>query len=223
MPTECPVHPEDWNVVVAARWNPALFTPAAISRRVFKLAEGTPIEVFVVLDDVQLPRIKHDGMIVAPSTTQLVISPERCAFTRLERARQMARGVVNELSRTPLIAAGFNLRYRADAIPHSLAQRFSEELDHRFADNDFQIIGRQFHRVLRFNNGRLLVQVTRDPDGKAELLMNFEHRSKESAALSEWLSVPIEDVRDTAIRVLSTVLQLQDTDYVIENDEHAGQ
>ena len=210
-------------MVVAGRWNPALFTPAAISRRIFQLPESTAIEVYVVLDDVQLPRMKHAGITVAPSASQLVLSPERCAFDQLERAREIARKAIQELPRTPLIAAGFNLRYRAETMPPALARRFSDELDRRFSDRDFEIVGRQFHRLLTFRAGRLLVQVTREPDGKAELLMNFEQRSKDATVLGEWLAVPAGEVRETAITVLSRVLELRDEDYVIERDEHAGQ
>ena len=85
-----PLQPEDWNVVVAGRWNPALFTPAAIAGRMFQLPEGTPIEVLVVLDEVHLTRTRHEGITVAPSATQLAVAPERCSFDQLERARSIA-------------------------------------------------------------------------------------------------------------------------------------
>jgi hypothetical protein len=104
-----------------------------------------------------------------------------------------------------------------------LAQRFSEELDRRISDSDFQIIGRQFHRLLAYRGGRLLVQVRRDPEDKAELLINFERRSKEAEQLRQWLSLPIQDIRDTVRLVLTSVLQLREEDYVIERNEHADE
>jgi hypothetical protein len=217
------LRPVEWNVVVLGRWNPALFTPAAISRRVFDLAEGTPVEVFVVLDDVQQPRVRHEGITVAPSFGQLLISPERCTFKALEQARAKARDAIIGLPKTPLNAAGYNLRYQADVMPQPLMARFSEMLDRRFSDNDFHILGRQFHRVLEFHSGRLLVRVTRDPDDKAELLLNFDFQSKNADQLSDWLTVPINDIRDAAQRILRDVLELGDEDYVFEHNEHAGE
>ncbi len=213
-----PLQPENWNVVVLGKWNEALFTPAAIARNIFKVPGDTPIEVYAVLDDVQLPRVKHDRISIAPSSRQIVIAPESCTFGELERARRIAREAISDLPRTPLIAAGFNLRYRADATPESLARRFSEDLDRRFTDRDFRILVRRFERVVTLGSGQMLVQVTRDPDDKAELLLNFERRSSDAQALAEWLSLPIAEVRQTAIRVLSEVLELGENDYVTDDD-----
>jgi hypothetical protein len=217
------LEPVDWNVVVLGRWNPALFTPAAISRRIFGLPEGTPVEVFVVLDDVQQPRVRHGGVTISPSFGQLLISPERCTFGELDRAREIAREAIRELPKTPFLAAGYNLRYVSDAMPTPLAARFSDALDRQFADNDFRILGRQFHRVLEFRNGRVLVRVTRDPDDKAEVLINFDLQSKESEPLREWLTIPVQDIRDNCERILRTALELQEDDYVFEDNEHADE
>jgi hypothetical protein len=221
--TFMPLLPEDWNVVVAGRWNTALFTPAAINRRIFKLPEGMPVEVLVVLDDVQMPRVKHEGMTVSPSTGKLVVSPELCSFDQLARAMRIAKEAVAALPNTPFAAAGFNLRYRSTELPQTVTRIFSNELDQRISDNDYEIIGRQFQRLLKFDAGRLLVQVARDPDGKAEFLMNFERRSRDAAQLQEWLSKPIEEVRQKARNILSSVLQLQEEDYVIERDDHSDE
>lgn len=212
-----PLQPDEWNVVILGRWNPALFTPAAISQRIFHLPVGTPVEVYVVLDDIQLPRVKHEGITIAASTPQLIILPEKCSFSELDRARIIARDAITELPQTPLMGAGFNLRYRADEMPPSLADRFSKDLDRRFSDRDFQIVGRQFHRLLTFQNGKLLVRVSGEPDGKVELLVNFEFQSKEAGPLQEWLSLPIESVRKTVHTVLESVLDLRKEDHVIEN------
>ena len=217
------LRPEDWNVVVLGRWNPALFTPAGISQRVFRLPEATPIEVYVVLDDIQLPRVRHAGVMIAASSGQLVISPDRCTFNELGRARDFARDAIKELPKTPLIAAAYNIRYRADTMPASLAQRFSNDLDKRFSDSDFQIVGRQFHRLLSFRAGRLLVRVTQEPDSRVELLINFELLSKNDGSLCEWLEVPIAEIRTRIEQVLDAALQLREEDYVIEHDEHAGE
>jgi len=208
--------PEEWNVVVIGRWNPALFTPARISSRIFGLPEGTPVEVYVVLDEVQLPRVKHNGITVAPSSIQLVVTPEKSTFAELERAINIAHKVIEDLPRTPLDAAGFNLRYRAGELPLTLARRFSDDLDRRFATIDRKIVGRQFQRLLEFDNGRMRVQVTSEPNEKAELLLNFELRSTEHTELQEWLKSSIRDVRNTATEVFEKVLELLGEDYDIE-------
>ena len=217
------LQPEDWNVVVLGRWNPALFTPAQISSRIFGLPQGTPIEVYVPIDDVLLPsRVKHDGMDIFANPAQLNVSIAQCSFEKLDQGRKIASDAIEQLPKTPLIAAGFNIRYRADGLPSSLASRFSAELDRRFSDENFSILGRQFHRILAFQKGRLLVRVANDPDEKAEVMLNFELKSNEPNVLREWLGVPIREVRDAVTQVLSAVLELTEVDYVPEYIEYAG-
>jgi hypothetical protein len=217
-----PLQPEDWNVVILGRWNPALFTPSGISQRLFHLPEGTPVEVFVAIDDIQPPRVRHEGITVFASFAQLTVSTDQCTFAQLDRARHTASEAIEQLPRTPLTAAGYNIRYRTDALPVALTERFSPELDRRFSDQDFDILGRQFHRVLRFRDGRLLVKVSSDPETKAELLLNFELQSRDSAALRNWLATPIDDVRAVVDRVLRTSLQLPEEAYVIDQPQHAN-
>src|SRR5439155_23257483 len=127
----------------------------------------TPVEVFLTIDDIQPPRVRHEGITVFASDAQLSVSVEPYTFERLDHARQVASEAIEQLPRTPLLAAGVNVRYRADALPRSVAARFSPDLDQRFSDQDFEILGRQFHRLLAFRDGRLLVRVTSDPDDRA--------------------------------------------------------
>src|SRR5205823_1081295 len=128
--------------------------------------------------------------------------------------RQIACTTIEQLPRTPLVACGLNLRYRADVLPEQLSGRFSQELDRRFSDQDFRILGRQFHRLLAFRDGRLLVRATSDPDEKAEILLNFELKSKDGEALRRWLSEPpIAEIRALADRVLKGPLSLREEDY----------
>jgi len=217
-----PLRPDDWNVVVLGRWNPALFTPAGISTRIFGLPEGTPIEVYVSIDDVAPPRVKHGGITVSASFAQLNVAIDRCSFAELDRARATASAAIEQLPRTPVTACGFNLRFKADALPAPLAQRFSQDLDQRFSDLEYQILGRQLHRRLAFQNGRLLVMVTAEPDESAEVLFNFEMLSKDQSILREWLAVPIDTIKEAISRILRDALQLTEADYVSEQHEHDG-
>jgi len=103
-------------------------------------------------------------------------------------------------------------------MPGPLAAKFSEAIDQRFADHEFRILGRQFHRVLEFRQGRLVVRVTRDPDERAEILLNFDFQSKDPEQLKAWLGIPIGDIRDTARKILRESLELGDDDYVFEHN-----
>jgi hypothetical protein len=211
-----PLQPEDWNVVVAGRWNPALFTPAAVSQRIFGLPDATPVEVFVSVDDIVPPRVRYNGITVSASPASMIVGVERSTYAELDRARQTATDAIAALPHTPVSAAGFNIRYRADGLPVPIAGRFSADLDRRFSDLDFEIVGRQFHRLLTFRSGRLLVRVTSSPDEKPEVLLNFTRSSKSEGDLREWLAVPSEEIQRAVSRVLREALELREDDYVGE-------
>ncbi|MET0110029.1 MAG: hypothetical protein ABW084_14095 [Candidatus Thiodiazotropha sp.] len=68
--------PIDWNIVVVGAWNVAILTPEGIARRLFNLEPGTPIEVQVAMDVGAPIRVRHDNIIVQPSPTSLVITPQ---------------------------------------------------------------------------------------------------------------------------------------------------
>lgn len=208
--------PEEWNVVVLGRWNPALFTPAAITTRVFGLEPNTPVEVYVPLDDILPPKVKHGGLTVTASQASLIIGTESCRFSELERARQIARNAIDALPRTPMSAVGVNVRYRGTELPPSLLGRFSTDLDERFSDADFQILGRAFRRDLAFKVGRIGVFVNNHTESQPEIVMNFEARSALPETLVAWLDIPIDDIRAAVHGILEQVLELREAEYVAE-------
>lgn len=217
-----PLLPEDWTVVVLGRWNQYLFTPAEISKNVFGLAEGTPVEVYLTIDDIEPPRVRHDGITVIASKNRLSFSVVPYRFNKLDRARRLASEAIARLPKTPLTACGVNVRYRAEVLPAPVADRFSRDLDKRFSDVGFEIVGRQFHRLLKFQDGGLLVRVVMEPDGRSEVLLNFELRSKDPEVLREWLSMPMDTIRDAVCRVMEKSLDLQGGDYAAEQPDDAG-
>jgi hypothetical protein len=52
------LEPFDWNVVIAAYWNRAILTPNGIAKRLFKIPEGTAMEVEVPVDLLEPPQVK---------------------------------------------------------------------------------------------------------------------------------------------------------------------
>ena len=218
---EMPLQPVDWSVVVLGGWNVTIFTPAGISQKIFGLDKNVPVQVYVPIDEISPPRIKHDGIMVtvAPGMMQMVL--DRCTFSEVAKARELVARTIDGYSKTPLSAAGVTLIYRSNELPGSLATRFSTELDGRFADQNFKIVGRQFQRILDFYDGRLLVSVSADPE-KAEVIVNFERRSTDWNVVSEWLRIPIEDLADKAQQVLQGSLGLTEVDYAFQHGQNVA-
>jgi len=80
--------PSDWSAVVIGRWNRAILTPRGIAQRVFRLPEGTPIQVLVPIDAVGMNSVivKHGEFQATVDDSRLQIHLEHGNFDALERA-----------------------------------------------------------------------------------------------------------------------------------------
>jgi hypothetical protein len=210
--------PTEWSVVIVGRWNPAIFTPAGISSRFFKLPQGTPVEVLVILDDVAPPKVRHEGLAVSAGQLRLAVDLLTNSFESLAKAMSMAAAALEGLPETPVSAAGFNLRYRADPLPDSLIPLFGDQLDKLLSDAGHDIVERSWSRGLPKWDGQLNVAVTAAANEPADLVLNFDRKSKNVAELVAWLRTPIDQVRDAATEVLRTLgLTQQEIDYEDNN------
>lgn len=214
------LEPTTWNVVIVGRWNPALYTPSAVSKRIFGLAEGTPVEVYLSIDDILPAQIVHQGIKIVGSSGRLEIATVKPSFSELRRAMGIGKLELDRLPETPLKAAGINVRFGGDDFPSPLREKFSQNLDDLFADTELELTGRGFKRTLKFGSGGLTVAVDLPPSSAAEVLFNFEKQSSSAAALAEWLAQPIESIQDNVAKVMEKVFGLtKDVDYVRERSD----
>jgi hypothetical protein len=60
----CPLNPQpfNWDVVIVGFWNRAILTPNGIAKRLFKLPEGSGIEVLVPVNSLEPSQVKHNGI-----------------------------------------------------------------------------------------------------------------------------------------------------------------
>ncbi len=210
--------PVDWSVVIAGRWNPALFVPAKVAKRIFALNEATPVEVFLSIDDILPHRIHNDGLTITATNQALRIEITRCRFDQLSRAAQIAAREIKSLPNTPLTAAGFNIIYRGDSLPDSLANLFSSSLDDGFTRETFEITGRGFRRFLKHESGVLAIFVEHPPETAATIHLNFQSTSTDAKVLADWISQPMDAIKKAVDRVLDKVFGLTpEVDYVSEH------
>src|SRR5262245_44911690 len=105
---------KDWNVVIVGHWNRAIFSPDGIAKRLFQLPEGTPVQVLVPLDAVEPYHVRHENVTVIPRSDRLLVQPVQSNVDNLVEAIVIARRALEDLPRTPVFAAGLNLRYKSD-------------------------------------------------------------------------------------------------------------
>ena len=196
----------DWNVVVVGYWNSAILTPSGIAKRLFELAEGTPIMVEVPMDGLAPHRVRHDGFIVTAEPGRLALTMETPTLTNLERARQIAARAVRALPETPLTAAGFNIRLKLDDAPERLLQDTAAAIDTSLSDAGLIIKSRSVRRSLEHGKGTLNLDVRQAGNGETKIELNFHRQCAEVAELCEWLETPATSIKDVFTTILDRVI-----------------
>ena len=212
-----PIKPENWNVVIVGAWNRAILTPSGIARRLYKLPEHHPVEVFVPLDVIAPYQVKHDDVIVTAGSGRLIVEPTICTYDKLYSAMEIGFRALNDLPETPVTAAGFNIRYKTkDSIPAFL-DLLEHSWDDKFSDEDYNIEARSIGRTVKWKDGRIQIVLSKDSDSECELLLNFDKSSSANNDLKSWLSIPIDEIQKEAAKLLHNCIGLKKED--IENDE----
>src|SRR6478752_7533850 len=123
----------EWNAVVAGAWNPAALTPNGIRQNLFKVGKEVPMGIELAIEEVQPPRVRHDGLVVVVATDRLIVAPEISNVANLKRAANLLISAVQALDQTPLRAAGINLRF-SHPDPNALLDDRRTPLDDRLEE-----------------------------------------------------------------------------------------
>ncbi len=192
----------NWNVVIVGHWNTAILTPKGIATRLFCLEDGTAIPVEVPLDGVGPYRVRSEdhGLVVMANNNRLIIDLDNADYSSLKQALIVGKRALEKLPETPVIAAGFNLRFRVVDTNEAM-QLFDKEIDNKFSDSDFEIVGRNLTRSLKYGEGTLNIAVAIDDKQECTVNMNFDRNTKNSSDLIKWLQTPVEDIMDTVNKV----------------------
>lgn len=203
------VTPEDWNAVVAARWNPAILTPDGIAQRVFGLAEGVPVEVEIPLDLSGPPRVRHNGLLVAVDRGRLVVTPERPQFDELRRAGLAASAAVRSLPETPFLATGLNVKYRVRDPPGDFLDLLRAPVEDAISDAGQKIIGRTFRWQLAYGEGAVNLEASEQPASGWLVTLNFHCDTRNAGSAQSWLAVDADSVKSQTKIMIEDILHLR--------------
>lgn len=178
--------PFDWGVVIVGSWNVAILTPKWVSASLFGLRDDIPVQVQVAFDRVAPVRILHDGIVVEPASDKLSVLPTEHTAAQLEKAGKIGQEALTQLPRTPVIAAGVNVRYRVAPLPDQLLKAFESTFDDSLTDAGERISRRGIRRGLSIDGGIINLDVYTEGDDGAQLLVNFHCEGKHDE-LSRWL------------------------------------
>lgn len=176
-----------WNVVVIGAWNTAILSPDGIRRRLFRLAEGVPVDLQMAIDRPGLFQVRHDGVVVIPTHSRLEAVAAEGTAGGLARAAEICQRAIDELPSTPMTAAGVNIRYEFEEFADDLLARVRAPLDDALANAECQIRASSIRRTVEIEQGVVNMTVTHSPDGNGTLEFNFHRDSQDPEELKAWL------------------------------------
>ena len=197
--------PFDWNVIVLGFWNPAILTPAGISRRLFENPPNIPLQVEVPLDGLTPHRVKQNGVVVIADTSRLLVQPEVSNYETLRTAMEVCIKAIRNLPETPFSAAGFNLRFKLGNVPAEFIAAVNPEVDGLLSEKGYIIRSRTMKRSLSFKAGDLNLSIIQNPNEELKLEYNFHRQSAIPAELIEWLATSKEEIEAEAEKILKIV------------------
>ncbi len=202
--------PIDWNVVIAGSWNRAILTPNGIAKRLFKLPEGTGIQVMVPVDLLEPPKVKSGGIVASVDERCLMIGTESPTYETLKKAMEIGCNALQDLPETPVIAAGFNVRFEIQECPPELDDIVQGSLDQHLSDAGYEIVTRELRRKVRlkdsvFAEGFLNLAVQKDETGLIRIRLNFHRDSKKTKDLVKWLDIPVAKLKTGVTQVLQNI------------------
>lgn len=197
-----PITPEDWSVVIVGYWNRAIYTPAGIARRLFKLDPSVPVEVLVALDGPLPYKVKHANQTVTVGSDRMLINPDSQTYEALVGAMEIGRRALDDLPLTPFSAVGYNLKYRAREPVYELIQLTAHAADDRLSDEGFEIQERAIVRSVGWRCGRIRISVAQQQDQSFQVLLNFELQSDDVQKIRAWIDVNPETIKHEVEKIL---------------------
>lgn len=202
----------DWSVVVLGAWNRAILTPSGISKRLFRLPEGTQVEVMVPIDVIAPFRVKHEDVSVSATAESLIVTPEKSTLNNLKKAMEIADRALSNLPETPVIAAGINLKYKSSQPVRALARLLQSSLDQSFSEQTIEVLSRTILRSVRWKQGEIRIAVSQEPGQAYSILLNVHMEGDTTGKLKEWLSVSLEETHRQVETILFDCLGLSEGD-----------
>lgn len=150
-------------------------------------------------------RVRHQGVAALVGRGNLEVAADTCTYAILDQARQCAIRAVDELPRTPFVAAGFNIRYRIDEVPQDLGSVLNCGLDDLISEKSLSIRRRRLQRSVSYEDGSLNLELDVEPDKETIIQFNFHRGSTVAAELKSWLSLPILDVQNTIDSIMGSL------------------
>lgn len=201
--------PRDWNTVIVGNWNPAILTPKGISRLLFDKPDNLPLEIMVPVNGIGPTHVKIDDLIVMSNFDQLIIGTTKTEWTLLDNARKVALRAIEQLPKTPLTAAGYNIRYSLESSSVEFLQLLNANIDESLTNAAFNISQKEIKRTIQYNKGDINLDILNTISNNYVININFDRSSNQIEDLNEWLNIGISEIENTVNKILYEVLKIE--------------
>ncbi len=204
-----------WNSIVVGKWNPAILSPKGIAKEIFEKDNTNPIDVLIPLDTIGPAKVKIDDFVVSVDFDRLVIDCEKSNWEHLEGSREYCIKAMNALPKTPVTAAGFNIRYELSEPFDQFMDLLEMPLDTNISDNAISIGQREIRRSLEWEKGTINLHVIKNREDDYMILLNFEMKSDERKQLTHWLKKTTGTIKKITKTIMCDVLNACEKEDII--------
>lgn len=187
--------PHNWNVVVLGSWNKSILTPNFIAKNIYKTTDGSPFQVEIPVDLLLPPRIKFNDNICIVDNDKILIETSVSTIDNLITTLNYAKNAIDALPITPVLAAGFNIRFTIEDYQSTLINLlFGSEIDSILARSNYEVLNRNINRTVKLKDGMIGIYINYINNQTLEFQLNFEKESTNVADLKNWLSITPDEL-----------------------------
>ncbi|MCX7178655.1 MAG: hypothetical protein NTX56_07750 [Proteobacteria bacterium] len=206
---------DQWTLVIAGAWNPAILSPNWVAKEVLKLAVDSNFQVGmqVAINDPSQPiGFEFEGIAYAPALNVLMfhLKPE------LDREKMVgaAAKILELLPHTPITGIGFNSGFEIECGIDDLLKSFSAgtSIPDFLTDADAQLVKQGWGATVATKD-RLINMTCKLEAGKVSIGFNVHMEVTSALSAAEKLRVPglltdiLNDVESILVNVAKEQLQ----------------
>lgn len=197
-----------WTIVVAGNWNPAIFSPNFIGKKLLNIETvGAEFKFSANQSGVSY----HAGnLLVIPSNDKLVIGIKNDQQETLEMAEKVMIDSLTLLGHTPVVALGVNLAFEETDDPSEISKLYNFK-DHSTILKELpgsKMAGTEIKRTYEFENYSLNLRVEYN-DNNIRIHFNYHRQSNSPKDMADALGGSFSRYREEAMKLLTNVYGLE--------------
>jgi hypothetical protein len=198
---------ENMTIIVAGRWNVAIFAPAWLGEHVFHGFGKNEVVIEFEVQPLAPPRITCAGVLLMPSPMRILAAPTSTEQEVVERTELAVCRLLTVLQHTPVTAVGINFGFKTDPGDIDLTKHFADTDNACLSSLDLSIQGTGHSWKLKTND-RILNLDCKVNSGRVEFAFNYHAEVTSAALAQELISGKVNHLRNESLKILKDVYEV---------------